>query len=88
MEPTWTITPKTAVRGLVSYEHRDFQTSNEVPGVRDRIDKITTFGVWFDWQFFRNGGLSLGYETEKRDSTRQLEEYDYGLFQAQVRIGL
>lgn len=88
IEPTWAITPKTAVRGLVRYEHRDFQTSSEVPGIPDRIDEINTLGLWFDWQFLRNGSLSLGYETEDRDSTRRLEEYDYDLFRAQLRIGL
>lgn len=89
LEPTWRITEKLALRGAARYEKRDFKgTGSIVEELSDRDDDVYAYAAWLDWQFLRNGILSVGYETERRTSNRELKDYDYDAVRATLRIGL
>jgi hypothetical protein len=52
LEPKWQITAKTALRGIASYERRDFERiPEEELGVvlPDRVDDVSALGMWLDW---------------------------------------
>jgi len=89
LEPTWAITAKTQMRLSADYEQRDFTGSELLaPGEEERQDDVYALSLWLDWDFLRNGRLSLGYGVENRDSNRRLREYDYRFLQAKVSLGL
>lgn len=89
LEPTWALSAKTALRAAASYEQRDFEGSQpDIENIEERMDDIYSVELWLDWDFLRNGRLSLGYRAENRDSTRTLQEYDYRYVRAQLRLGL
>ncbi|MCG8425791.1 MAG: outer membrane beta-barrel protein [Chromatiales bacterium] len=82
LEPTWNITAKTTLRGVASYEERDFD--ERVPS---RLDDVTVVGVWLDWNPRDNISVSVGYSIDDRDSTLAVEEYESEILQARVRVG-
>jgi len=89
LEPTWNITPKTSLRAVASYEERDFsrREADVVPGLADRLDQLTTLGLWLDWKIRDNAFVSVGYSIDARDSNRPQEEYESKNLQATVRVG-
>jgi hypothetical protein len=88
-EPAWAVTEKTTVRALAAFERQDYQgTLVPAAGVPDRFDEVDTLGIWVDWNFMRNGRLSVGYESEDNDSNRSLESYDSQSVNVELRLGL
>lgn len=82
LKPTWAITPKTRLEAYFEYEEREFQQGSS------REDDVELYGVALIWQFFQNGELTVGYEYGERDSTTNIEDYDYEQTYARVRLGL
>lgn len=82
LEPEWAVTEKTVVRGFASFERRDYQ------GIADRFDEADNYGIWVDWNFLRNGRLSVGYEVEENDSNRAIESYDSEIVSVELSVGL
>ena len=91
-EPTWRILNKTVLRGVARFEDRDFKgkrkSSAPLPNLEQRKDKVYTAGLWVDWNPYRSVDFSLGYDYEKRTSTRDFEEYNAQVVRARVSIGL
>jgi Putative beta-barrel porin 2 len=91
LEITWKITAKTSLRTLTSFERRNFQGAeidDITPTLVHRVDKVTSGGLWLDWNARRNILFSLGFRAENRDSTRTLRRYDFQYLQAHFTIGL
>jgi hypothetical protein len=91
LEPTWRISTKTTLRVLASFQRQDyqsFQTSDDVSENDSRVDDVTTVGIWWDWKWKTNVGLSLGYSLGSRESTRLLKDYDFQNVQLALTIGL
>jgi hypothetical protein len=87
-EPRWHIRESVDLRLLVGYENRDFNRDPDLepdPLIDpDREDDVVTGGAFLDWQMTRNFKLSLGADMQKRDSTRDLQDFDFG--RAEIRI--
>ena len=91
LDITWNIAAKTSLRSLASFERRNFQGNvigDISPTLVDRVDKLTSVGVWLDWNARRNILFSLGFSAGNRDSTRVLRQYDFQYLQARFSIGL
>jgi len=81
IEPIWNLTEKVNLRIDASYENRDFQVD---PLKSDRKDDVAAAGAFVDWEIGRNIKLSIGIDSERRSSTRALQDYDFNRFQIQV----
>jgi hypothetical protein len=91
LEPSWSITSKTTLRALASFQrqaYQSFQGANIVSDVEDRVDDVTYLGVWVDWQLRSGVSLSLGYSAGSRESTRALTDYDFQNVQATITVAL
>ena len=93
LEPIWDITTKTSLRALASFERRDFQgdalqEDDNEQVFSDRVDDVSAFGLWLEWNARRNISLSLGFRSETRASTRELRDYDYQYVEASFRASL
>jgi opacity protein-like surface antigen len=96
IEPQWAITPKTLLKAFAGYEQRDFSGSRELPdgGLgnlpldSDRVDDVYTYIVGAEWKIRDNVILSFEYNAGNRNSTRELQDYDYQAIQGQLRVGL
>lgn len=88
VNPVWSATSKITVQGRLAYENFDYQGDpNFVAGAAPRReDTVRTASVSVGYKPYDNTELSLGYETEERDSTRRLVDYDYDAFTASVRV--
>jgi hypothetical protein len=80
VEPRWRIREGVALRASAAYERRDFEVP---PQTEDRSDDVVAAGLHVDWDVRRNVTLSIGADTERRDSTRALQDYDSTRFQVQ-----
>jgi hypothetical protein len=89
-EPSWKLREGLDLRIVAGYEQRDFQRD---PGVdldpipinqRDRDDDVYTAGAFVDWKVHRNIKLSFGADMQRRSSTRELQDYEFGRFQVQI----
>lgn len=83
IEPVWQLTGKLSLRGLLDSQRHDFKGSS----VPQREDKLNSAGAWLDWKLYRNVGLALGYNTEKRTSNYSAQEYKFQVMQAQLVAG-
>jgi hypothetical protein len=81
IEPIWNLTEKVNLRVDASYENRNFQVD---PLKSDRQDDVAAAGAFVDWEIGRNIKLSVGIDSERRSSTRPLQDYDFNRFQIQV----
>jgi len=81
IEPIWYLTEKVNLRVEASYENRNFQVD---PFKSDRQDDVGAAGAFVDWEIARNIKLSAGIDSERRSSTRALQDYDFNRFQIQV----
>lgn len=93
LEPIWDITTKTSLRALASFERRDFQgdalqEDDNEQVFSDRVDDVSAFGLWLEWNARRNISLSLGFRSETRASTRELRDYDYQYVEASFSASL
>jgi hypothetical protein len=91
LEPKWQVTAKTALRGVASYERRDFQRIPEgnLPlTLSDRVDNVGALGVWLDWQPLQNVSLAVGFHVESRNSTEPAWDYNDQYVQARFSVGL
>jgi hypothetical protein len=81
IEPSWKLTEKLALRINASYENRDFQVD---PLQSDRQDDVVIAGAFVDWEVTRIIKVSAGVDTERRSSSRALQDYDFNRFQIQL----
>jgi hypothetical protein len=87
VEPRWQVREGLDVRLMVGYEKRDFNPDPEAELIGldpDRDDDVFTGGAYLDWQFMRVFKLSVGADMEKRDSTRELQDFDFQRFEIKV----
>jgi hypothetical protein len=87
VEPRWQLREGLDVRLLAGYEKRDFNPDPdaELLGLDpNRDDDVFTGGAFLDWQFTRNFKLSVGADMQKRDSTRELQDFDFNRFEIKV----
>jgi hypothetical protein len=87
VEPRWQLREGLDVRLLAGYEKRDFNPDPdaELLGLDpNRDDDVFTGGAFLDWQFTPNFKLSVGADMQKRDSTRELQDFDFNRFEIKV----
>ena len=82
VEPQWQVTSKIALKGLASYEDRDFKgrgllSDDPLPDLESRDDQLWKAGVTADWQFNKVFLFSLSGTIGERNSNRQFEDFDY-----------
>lgn len=91
VEPEWRIGRSSALRLFAAYERRDFKGLRSIDAadieLDSRNDDIYTASVWYDFGIAEIVTLSLGYSAEKRDSNRDLAEYDFNRVEFRVRVG-
>jgi Putative beta-barrel porin 2 len=93
VEPVWQLTRGVSLRFNASYENRDFRGTRSsilVPGINDddREDRVSAAGLAIEWTVTRLIQFTFSYATERRDSNRELEEYDDDVIGVQLRVGL
>ncbi len=87
IEPTLQIASKTSLRLFTDYQDHDYK--NAAPSTDpQRQDKLYGAGLWVDWNLYQNVSTSLGYNAEKRTSTRITDEYNDQIFLVQLKVGL
>ncbi|HET7203593.1 MAG TPA: outer membrane beta-barrel protein [Steroidobacteraceae bacterium] len=87
LEPRWQLREGIDLRLLVGYEQRDFNRDldAELLGLDpNRDDDVVTGGAFVDWQITRNIKFSFGADMQKRDSTRELQDYDFHRFEIRI----
>ena len=87
VEPRWQVREGLDVRLLVGYEKRDFNPDPEAELIGldpNRDDDVFVGGAYLDWQFMRVFKLSVGADMEKRESTRELQDFDFHRFEIKV----
>jgi hypothetical protein len=87
IEPRWQLRQNFELRVNAGYEQRDFNRDLEAELLGldpNRTDDVVTAGAFVDWQVHRNIKLSFGYDMQKRDSTRELQDYDFNRFEIRV----
>jgi hypothetical protein len=87
LAPRWQLRPGVNLRLLLGYEKRDFNRDldAELIGLDpNRDDDVVTGGAYVDWEVTRNIKMSAGADMEKRDSTRELQDYDFQRFELRV----
>jgi hypothetical protein len=92
IEPSWRLTPKTSLRVTAAFEDRNFRglrdelESNTDLGIR--TDRVYSAGIWADWAATDVFALTVGYNAERRSSSRPLRDYEFGHLEVQFRAGL
>ena len=84
LEPRWQLREGLDVRFKLGYEKRDFNPDPDAELIGldpNRDDDVFTGGAFLDWQFTRHFKLSLGADMQKRDSTRELQDFDFHRFE-------
>ncbi len=81
VEPSWQVTGAIRARVRAAYEQRDFQVTEDAA---ERTDKLTSGGVFADWNPRPNLTVTFGSDVGIRSSTRALEDYDFVRAQVQV----
>jgi hypothetical protein len=89
IEPIFSLRDNLDLRLLGGIEKREFNRDADLGGVplpldADRDDDVYTIGAFVDWDIHKNIKLSFGADMQKRDSTRDLQDYDFA--RAQVRV--
>ena len=87
--PTWSVTPIFNLTGKIQYEDVDYKGQNDIVtalGGPRRDDDIWQLGVTADWDPRRYLRLSLGYKYVDRDSSIDVNDYDYNQVDAKVRV--
>lgn len=86
--PRWSPTAKLILQGRFAYEEQDFRGDSTLiaSGRAAREDTVRTASLSLGYTPIDNAQLSLAYETEERDSTRTLADYDYRAITASVRV--
>jgi hypothetical protein len=87
LEPRWQLREGLDLRLKLGYEKRDFNPDPEAELIGldpDRDDDVVTGGVFVDWQFTRHFKLSFGADMQKRDSSRELQDFDFHRFEIKV----
>ena len=77
--PTWTWKEGLIdLRVLAGYEQRDFKATEDFV---DRKDDVVMAGLFLDWNPRRSITVTLGVDGERRSSSRDLHDYDFGRVQ-------
>ena len=87
VEPRWQLREGVDLRLLVGYEQRDFNRDldAELLGLDpNRDDDVVTAGAFVDWEITRNLKVSFGADMQRRDSTRELQDYDFHRFEMRL----
>jgi hypothetical protein len=87
INPTWDITPKVSLDGMLLYNNDDFKARNDVLsalGVERRDDDTWLFRVTANWDPRNYLRLSAGYRKENRDSS--IDERDFDVDQVEAKI--
>lgn len=87
VEPRWQLREGLDLRFLVGYEKRDFNPDPDAELIGldpNRDDDVFTGGAFVDWQFTRNFKVSAGADMQKRDSTRELQDFDFNRFEIKL----
>jgi hypothetical protein len=87
VEPRWQVREGVDLRVLLGYEKRDFNPDPEAELIGldpNRDDDVFTGGAYLDWQFMRVFKLSVGADMQKRDSTREFQDFDFHRFEIRV----
>lgn len=79
LQPRWEVSGRTTIVGLLGYERRDFQEAANLPAIDGdgREDTIRTLRVGAEYELTRRSRLDLRVQTENRDSTEEIRDYDY-----------
>ena len=81
LEPSWQFANGLDLRLVGGYEKRDFKA--QLPG-EAREDDVVIAGAFAEWGISRHFRVSLGIDTERRSSTRELQDYDFNRIQLQL----
>lgn len=87
IEPRFKLRESFMLRLVAGYEQRDFDRDPTLaPSVTngDRTDDVFMAGAFVDWDVHRNVRLTFGADLQQRDSTRELQDYDFGRVQLKV----
>jgi hypothetical protein len=80
--PTWTWKEGLIdLRLLAGYEERNFKSTEDFA---ERKDDVVMAGVFVDWNPRRSITVTLGVDSERRSSTRELQDYDF----LRVQLGI
>lgn len=87
VEPRWQVREGMDLRFVLAYENRDFNPDPDAELIGldpNRDDDVFTGGAFFDWQYNRNFKLSIGADMQKRESTRELQDFDFNRFEIKL----
>jgi len=87
VEPRWQLREGLDVRLLAGYEQRNFNRDldAELLGLDpNRDDDVVTAGAFVDWVITRNIKLSFGADMQRRESTRELQDFDFHRFEIRI----
>jgi hypothetical protein len=87
--PTWSVTPIIKLRGKVEYENDDYKGQNDIVtalGGQRRNDDTWRLGIDVDWDPRRYLSLSAGYNYVDRDSSIDVNDYDYNQVDVKAKI--
>jgi len=87
ISPTWEITPKVSLDGVLGYNNDDFKARNDIVsplGFQRRDDDTWLFRVTANWDPRNYLRLSVGYTKENRDSSIDERDFDDDQVDAKV----
>lgn len=90
LRPTFRLTGKTSLAGLVSFQNRDYGGDPRLVTTNApvREDKLTRFGITANWQYSRNILFTLGLRREARSSNYNGLDYDNNVLSIGGQINL
>ena len=89
LRPTFRLTGKTSLAGLLSFQNRDFSADPRgVSTAPIREDKLSRIGLSANWQYSRNILFTLGLRREARSSNTNNLDYDNNVLSLGGRIRL
>jgi exopolysaccharide biosynthesis operon protein EpsL len=89
LKPSWSVTRKISLEGVVSYENDDFKGEEDARnalGLDKREDDIWIYGISAKWSPRDFVSVRLGYRNENRDSTISSDDFDDNQIDAEVRF--